>query len=770
MTDSQLPVESSGGGARLPATGGAGSALAVSDAPGRALAVALQQEDARDDDEIDLLAYWRILVKHRRLVIGVMAAVVALALLKTLMSTPIYRATATLQIEKVGAQVVQVGAAQPTEMYGGWDPDFLQTQYELIKSRSLAERVAGDLNLDRTAIERIYQPGWLGQLLSQLRPKTKDQETTGPKLSAAEEARRQLAAGAGLISGGLTVEPVRNSRLVRINFDSPSPQFSARAANAIADGYIAAGLERRFGASSYAKTYLEDQLKLAKARLEESERKLVAFAQRENLVNTGDNGQTLATQNLTQLNAALAAAQDQRIRAQARWRQASSGAMPADMIGNSNIRPLQQQRAQLQGQYQLKLQTFKPEYPEMKQLKGQIDELDRQIAQETASVRASVKAEYDAAAAQEGMLKGQIAALRTEALDVDGRSIEYNVLKREVDTNRQLYDGLLQRYKQVDVAGDVRDNNISIIDRAEVPLWRFKPNLPLNLALGVLLGGMLGVLLAFLLEFLDDTLKTPEDIEQKLKLPVLGIIPKLGAKENVASAMSDPQSAFSEAYRSVRTALQFASDRGVPKTLLVTRTGSGEGKSTTALALARHFAQLGKRVLLIEADLRNPSLRKTLGLAKTEFGLSNLLSGGCTLADATLAAGEERLQVILAGPLPPNPAELLSGTKLVSALTVVGEQYDQIILDGPPVLGLADAPILGNAADGTVLIVNSAKTRIGAAQAALKRLLAARARIVGVVLAKYDSRAAGYGYGYGYGYQYDSYYSYGARAPRLTKG
>lgn len=770
MTDSQLPVESSGGGARLPATGGAGSALAVSDAPGRALAVALQQEDARDDDEIDLLAYWRILVKHRRLVIGVMAAVVALALLKTLMSTPIYRATATLQIEKVGAQVVQVGAAQPTEMYGGWDPDFLQTQYELIKSRSLAERVAGDLNLDRTAIERIYQPGWLGQLLSQLRPKTKDQETTGPKLSAAEEARRQLAAGAGLISGGLTVEPVRNSRLVRINFDSPSPQFSARAANAIADGYIAAGLERRFGASSYAKTYLEDQLKLAKARLEESERKLVAFAQRENLVNTGDNGQTLATQNLTQLNAALAAAQDQRIRAQARWRQASSGAMPADMIGNSNIRPLQQQRAQLQGQYQLKLQTFKPEYPEMKQLKGQIDELDRQIAQETASVRASVKAEYDAAAAQEGMLKGQIAALRTEALDVDGRSIEYNVLKREVDTNRQLYDGLLQRYKQVDVAGDVRDNNISIIDRAEVPLWRFKPNLPLNLALGVLLGGMLGVLLAFLLEFLDDTLKTPEDIEQKLKLPVLGIIPKLGAKENVASAMSDPQSAFSEAYRSVRTALQFASDRGVPKTLLVTSTGSGEGKSTTALALARHFAQLGKRVLLIEADLRNPSLRKTLGLAKTDFGLSNLLSGGCTLADATLATGEERLQVILAGPLPPNPAELLSGTKLVSALTVVGEQYDQIILDGPPVLGLADAPILGNAADGTVLIVNSAKTKIGAAQAALKRLLAARARIVGVVLAKYDSRAAGYGYGYGYGYQYDSYYSYGARAPRLTKG
>lgn len=769
MTDSQLPVESSGGGARLPAAGGAGSALAVSDASGRALALALQKEDTHDDDEIDLLSYWRVLVKHRRLVIGVMAAVVALALLKTLMTTPIYRATVTLQIEKQGSQVVNVGALQTVD-YGDFRNEFLQTQYELLKSRSLAERVAGDLNLNRETIEGIYKPGWLGQLLSQLQPKSRSQTAADPKQPTAEDSKHQLEAAAGIVSGGMTVEPVRNSRLVRINFDSPSPQFSARAANAIADGYIAAGLERRFGASSYAKSYLEDQLKLAKARLEESERKLVGFAQRENLINTGDNGQTLATQNLTQLNAALAAAQDQRIRAQARWRQASSGAMPADMIANSNIRPLQQQRSQIQGEYQLKLQTFKPEYPEMKQLKSQIDELDRQIAQETANVRSSVKAEYDAAAAQESMLKGQIASLRTEALDVDGRSIEYNILKREVDTNRQLYDGLLQRYKEVGVAGDVRDSNVSIIDRAEVPQWRFKPSLLLNLALGVLLGGMLGVMLAFLLEFLDDTLKTPEDIEQKLKLPVLGIIPKLGVKENVASVMSDPQSAFSEAYRSVRTALQFSSDRGVPKVLLVTSTGAGEGKSTTALALARHFAQLGKRVLLIEADLRNPSLRKTLGLAKTEFGLSNLLSGGCTLGDATLATGEERLQAILAGPLPPNPAELLSGTKLVSALTVVGEQYDQIILDGPPVLGLADAPILGNVADGTVLIVNPAKTKIGAAQAALKRLLAARSHIVGVVLAKYDARAAGYGYGYGYGYQYDSYYSYGARSPRLTKG
>ena len=442
--------------------------------------------------------------------------------------------------------------------------------------------------------------------------------------------------------------------------------------------------------------------------------------------------------------------------------------MPADMIGNSNIRPLQQQKAQLQGTYQQKLQTFKPDYPEMQQLKGQIDELDRQIAQETSGVRASVRAEYSAAATQERMLMGQIASLRTQALDVDGRSIQYNILKREVDTNRQLYDGLLQRYKEVGVAGDVRANNISIIDRAEVPRWRFKPNLTLNLAIGLLLGGMLGVLVAFLLEFLDDTLKTPDDIEQKLRLAVLGIIPKLGPKQNLQEVAIDPRSAFSEAYRSVRTALQFSTDHGVPRTLLVTSAGPGEGKSTTALALARNFAQLGKRVLLIEADLRNPSLHRTLGLQGQGVGLSNLLAGAATLADSTLDAGDDgHLKVILAGPLPPNPAELLSGSKLVSALTIACERYDQIIIDGPPVLGLADAPILSNVVDGTLLVVNSSKTKIGAAQAALKRLLAARARVVGALLSKYDARTAGYGYGSGY--QYDSYYAYG-RNPKLTKG
>ena len=418
MTEDHLPVGPADENRHLPAD--ARRAQAMAQHRGGTALVLEAQEDRRDDDEIDLLAYWRILVKRRRLIASVLAGVVALALLATLTATPIYRATTVLQLDKEGIQVVQVDGIQPGDDRG-FDPAFLQTQYELIKSRSLAERVANELGLDRAALERLSEPGWLGRMLALLKPKGR-QEETGRTASAGGDAAAELRDAAKLIGDSLSIEPVRNSRLVKINFDSPSPQFSARAANAIAEGYIASGLERRFGASSYAKTYLEDQLKLTKAKLEDSERKLVQFAQQENLINTGENGQSLAVQNLTQLNAALATAQDQRIRAQARWRQASSGAMPADMIGNSNIRVLQQQKGELQSQYQLKLQTFKPDYPEMQQLKSQIDELDRQIVKETAGVRASVRAEYDAAAAQEQMLTQQIAALRTQALDVDGRT------------------------------------------------------------------------------------------------------------------------------------------------------------------------------------------------------------------------------------------------------------------------------------------------------------------------------------------------------------
>jgi polysaccharide biosynthesis transport protein len=756
MTDDKLPAGPAGPPDHLPAPRGQDHALAAEGR--RPVSLDLYSEERRDDaDEIDLLAYWRILLKRRWHVLGTLAAVVALALLITLLMPSIYRGTTTVQIDQETMQIVQVegvtNAAAPTR-------DYYQTQYELLASRALAERVAEALDLP-ARLESLRNESWLDRVRGLLRPQARAESEE----ASAQDQAGSLRSAAGFVLEGLTIEPVRNSQLVRIHFDSRMPELSARVANTLADEYIESTIERKFGASSYARKYLEEQLATTKGRLEQSERALVEFAQREGLVTTGEDGLSLASRNLGDLNSALATAQEQRIRAQARWNQARAArgaALPADMLGNSIIRTLQQQRAQLQGQYQEQLQIYKPDYPSMQQLKGQIDALQAEINRELGNIRASIKAEYDAAAQQESLLKSQLDSLRQQALNVDSRSIDYNILKREADTNRQLYDALLQRYNEVGVAGGVGNVNISVVDRAQVPTSRYKPNLTLNLAIGLLLGLILGVLLALVLEFLDDTLKSPEDIEQKLRMPLLGIIPKLGKQDTPEKALQDPRSAFAESYRSVRTALQFSTDSGVPKVLLLTSAGPSEGKSTSALTLARNFAQLGKRVLLIEADMRNPSLHRSLG-ARAEVGLSSVLSGAALPTAAIQDTDDDRLKVILAGPLPPNPAELLAGSRLISLLTVAAEKYDQVIIDGPPVLGIADAPILANAAHATLLIVHAGETRVSAAQSAVKRLSAARARLVGAVLSQYDAKASGYGY------DYDSYYSYGA-TPRLGRG
>lgn len=749
MADHQDP--NSNGGAQLPAP-------QTDQARQQALATMRQQAlslDVRadagghDGDEIDLLAYWRILVKRRWTVLGAAGIVLATALVGTLLMTPIYRASTSLQIDRDTIKVVEVEGITPVE--GAGDRDFYQTQYELLQSRALAQRVASQLGLaEGDQLERLDPPSPVAAIRGFF--------AGGGDDTSAEASDQRLGAATSFIQDGLTVEPVRNSRLVRVHFDSPDPEFSERAANAIAEAFIASNLERRFDSSSYAKTYLEDRLQELKLKLEDSERKLVEFAQQEQIVSSGEGSASLSEQNLGTLNAALAEASRERIRAESRWRQAqaSKGMVALGEIGeNSIIKSLQERRAELQGEYQDKLRKFKPGYPEMVQLQGQIDEVERQITAEIASIKSAIQAEYLAAQEQERLLSEQLASLKTEVLDLQNRSIQYNIFKREVDTNRQLYEGLLQRYKEIGVAGGVSSNNIAVVDRAQRG-YKFKPSLARNLALGLLAGLMLGVLLALGFEYLDDTLKSPEDLEKQLGLPVLGVIPLLKAPETPAKALEDPRSAFSEAYRSVRTALQFSTETGVPRCLLVTSAGPSEGKSTTALTLAKNFAQLGKRVLIVDADLRNPSLHRALG-KPNDSGLSNYLAGAAKATEVILATDTPLLMYMPTGPLPPNPAELLMGPKMLSLLSIAAEKFDQVIIDGPPVMGLADAPILANLATGTLVVIEAGETRIGLARNALKRLYAARAHVIGALLTKFSAKHAGYGYGYG-GY---NYYSYG---------
>ena len=767
MRHDKLPARAHGKGDSLPVARSSGRALQKHQAQDESRAVMLSPVDGGngdDEDDIDLLAYWRMLVKRRWLIAGIVVVVAAIALISTLLTPPTFRATVVMQIEAETMQIMQVQGINPA---AGFDRNFKQTQIELLKSRSLAERIVGDLNLaDTEALNRLQAPGWRQRLGHLLNPNFREQpsatEAAGGEDSAAAQGDplATLRRATAMVQSGVSVDPVRDSHLVRLSFDSVSPAFSARVANALADGFIASSMDRQFGASTYAKKYLEDQLAQLKAQLEESERALVSFAQKENIVPSVD-GSSLVSQNLTDLNSSLAQALQQRIRAEARWKAASSAnanTLPADMFVDSPVRILQQQRAELQGQYQQKLQIFKPDYPEMLSLKSQIDESSRQIGNELKNMRASVKAEYDSALAQEELLNAQLDSLRSETLETDRRSIQYNIFKRDVDTNRQLYNALLQRYKEVGMAGGVKPSNISIIDRAQVPKSRFAPSLSRNLLIGLMIGVLLGVMLALLLEYIDDTVKTPMDVEQQLKLVVLGIIPKL-AKQTPREALDDPRSAFSESYRSVRTALQFSTDMGVPKVLLITSPGATEGKSTSALTLASNFVQLGKRVLLIEGDLRNPSLARAMGLVGRD-GLSNLLAGATTLTQSVTHTDNKNLDVILSGPLPPSPTELLAGSRLVSLLMIASQKYDQIIIDGPPVLGIADAPILANVAAGTLLIVQSGSSRISSAQAAIKRLRVTHARLIGCLLTQYDAKSSGYGY------EYEGYYAYGG-SPKL---
>jgi len=346
-------------------------------------------------------------------------------------------------------------------------------------------------------------------------------------------------------------------------------------------------------------------------------------------------------------------------------------------------------------------------------------------------------------------LQGRVAGLKGQVLDLRGRSIQYAILQRDVDTNRALYDALLQRYKEIGVAGGVGAAPVSIVDRAEPATAPFKPNLLWNLLIGIGLGVVFGSLAAVALEILNDTIKTRKDVREKLGLSCLGAIPKRSKKSPLVEELEDPGSATSEAYSSLATSLRFSTDEGIPKPLLITSARPGEGKSSSALSLAHIFARLGKSVLLIDSDLRKPAFRS----ASDKQGLTKLLTGEDDFDAQVTATQYPNLFLMPCGPIPPNPADLLSSGRLRSIIREASEKFDLIVVDAPPVLGLADAPLLASVCKDVVMVVESGKTRTHAAQEAISRLRAAGANVLGATLTKSTEEKRSYGYGYGH-YRY----------------
>lgn len=702
--------------------------------------------------ELDFGRYYRLLLKNRFVIIGCVLACFALGVVVTLLTTPTYTASTTIQIDRESARVLDgVNDVTPAEdMMQGME--FFETQYGLLRSRSLAERVIATLGLARS-----------NAFLEDMGASPVDAEGKTASVAAAERREQVLET----VQSNLTIAPVRTSRLVEVKFDSPNPALSARITNAFAEEFIRSNLERRFETTSYAREFLEGRLADTKQRLEDAERQLVAYATEQQIINVGAeaSGQSVASQeslssrSLSGLSSALTAAQAGRVAAEERWRATQSAGLMniPEVLQNPAVQALRGERARISAEYEQKLSVFKPEYPEMRQLQARLDEIDGEMGRLAAGIRESVRSNYTVAANQERALQDRVDALKGDVLDLRDRSIQYNILQREVDTTRTLYDGLLQRYKEVGVSGAVTANNVSIVDPSNPPSDPSKPRVLLNLALSLVLGLGLGLAAAVLRELLDETLATPDDVEQKLGLKVLGVAPLLGKAETPLQALADMRSGYAEAYYSLRTALQFSTSHGAPASLLVTSSGPSEGKSSTAYAVAMNLARIGKRVLLVDGDLRNPSLYRMLGCDNGK-GVTNVLSGGSSLQQVVTATKQDNLEFVPCGPLPPNPAELWNGPHLETLLAQAQTAYDHVVIDGPPVLGFADAPLLASAVEGTLFVLESRGVRRGQARGALSRLALGDVRLLGVVLTKFNAKSAKYG-GYGYDYAYD--YNYG---------
>jgi succinoglycan biosynthesis transport protein ExoP len=702
-----------------------------------------------------------ILIRRKWVILGTITAFLFVSLVVTLLLTPKYTAASTIEIQRETGNFAEVHGAE--ESRGAVDQEFYQTQYGLLVARSLAERVATNLRLidDRHFFEMFGASAAAAEWFE-----------GGRAQPSASSRQQRISTAAGILLRHVEIRPERFSRLVGVRFTSPDPLLSKRVVDAWGANFVQLTLDRRFEATAYARRFLEQRLAQLRSRIDESERRLVDYAGREGIINlpaaapapgqasAGGGERSLAADDLVSTNAELAEAVARRVEAQSRL-----NARPGEVteaLNNPAIATLRQRHAELAADYARMMSQFEPQYPPAIALQNQIQQLDRSITREETRVQGTLRETYEASVAREAALRQNVDQLKSNVLDLRRRSIQYNIFQRDTDTSRQLYDALLQRYKEIGIAGGVGVNNISIVDIAEVPSAPSSPSLPLNMAVALILGFALGAGVALGLEQLHQGITDPTEVETGLGVPLLGTIPKV-ADGHPAEALEDRKSAVSEAYHSLQTSLSFTTDHGIPRTVAVTSTRAAEGKTTTAYALARSIARTKGKVLLVDADMRAPSIHHLFDLPN-ENGLSNYLAGDGDLRTLIRETPHDRLFVMTAGPQPPSAPDLLSSERLAKLIAELGADFAHVVFDAPPVMGLADAPLVGSMVEGTVFVMEANSTQKSMAKVALGRLANSSAQILGVVLTKFDPRKAHYGYGYDYGYGY----GYGETAKKAS--
>jgi len=706
---------------------------------------------ATEDGQIPLFRqYLRIATRWRMVFASCVVGCLVVALIITLLMTPKYTATTTIEISRESDRIVNIQDVQQETSVA--DQEFYQTQYGLLRARSLADRVAQQLNF-------ADDPSFFKMFRAKLPSRISQMGANGRYSSVGHDERQRRAAD--VLLKHIAISPTRLSRLTDIEFTAPDPALAARVTNTWSSCFIQMTLERRFQATAYARTFLESRLDQLRRKLEESERQLVAYASEQQIINLpaqsgqGENHtveRSIVADNLAALNGQLSQATADRVQAEARYNQArGAGGDQTEALGNIAINQLREKRAELAAEYQRLMVQFEPGYPAAKAVQSQIAQLDKSIAREEGRVSSSIAADYRSALQREQGLQSRVDALKTGLLDLRRRSIQYAIYQREVDTNRQLYDGLLQRYKEVGIAGGVGVNNVSVVDAADVPERPSSPRLGLNLVLGILGGIALGVLVVLILEQSDESIADPAEVNRLLGVPLIGSVP-MTVGQTPMDALQDRKSELVDAYLAVQTNLEFSTEHGVPRSLSITSTRPSEGKSTTAFALALMLARSRRSVVLIDGDMRSPSVHALVGTTHAN-GLSNYLTGNDEI-DSLLIHTEQGLTVMTAGPIPPNAAELLTGDRLPLLIATLLKTYDHVVIDSPPVMGLADAPLIGSRVEAVVFAVEAHGIRASLARTALGRLASANAHVIGGVLVKFESQRAHFGYGYDYGYGY----------------
>jgi capsular exopolysaccharide synthesis family protein len=734
----------------------------------------------QSEDEVHLMDYWRVIVARRWTIFAILATVVTLTTIYTLKQTPIYQATASIQIDKENPNILSFKDVYQIETA---TDDTLRTQYEILKSRLLARRVIEDLKLDKIPEFQAPMPGSSGSFLSSIR------ESIFPKQPGAKDPDL-LRPVVDKYLTHLDVVPVRQARIVNITFESKDPELAARVINAHTTAFIDQNLRFKVDATLKASEFLEDNLATLRQKLEKADDQLQQYNQQHQILFT-EEGKNAATEKLRQLQEGYTRAQESRIQRESYFRlveNGQQGALP-QVIDNKLIADLTSKLTDLERQDRDLAVTYRPEYQARRKITEQIAQIRETIDGEKEKVVSVVRSEYSAARNTEELLAAELEKQRDVVNKMNEDIIQYNIYKGDADSVRQLYDGLQKRLKEASVSAGLTASNIHVVDGAEVPPNPIRPRKALNILLSFAIGLTMGVGFAFFQEYLDSSIKAPEDVNRYLSLPALGMVPRLtsimgkrgygygkygyghaygqtataeGAQAGLEKAPNadlvvhdSPTSLMSEAYRSIRTSLLLSSSGKPPKTIVVTSAAPSEGKTTTAINLSISLTQTGSKVVLIDADMRKPRVQTVFPVGSS-VGLSSFLAGAANLKDVIYETKVPGLMVIPCGVTPPNPGELILSAGFRKMLEVLGNYFDYIVLDSPPVGNVSDARILAVTADSTILVVKAFSTSRHHAREAVAHLTNAHARVGGVVLNDVDVRRRSYYSGYSY---YRTYYS-----------